>query len=198
MNGMCDAENNHRHYRIERKFGAGSGWRDCIENVPFLFSYLQNVLCYKKKSLIEILSYKFSFLMLSFTDNEPPTFSKCPKDIVREEKVSLIRVNWKHPVFSDNSGVLPSVSSSFQSGATFRVPGNYKNTYAAKDQSDNENKNCTFRIILKSELYNEVGRLLVVMEVRRKPESRVPMHRSCLRDRKKFHPIPISHHILRS
>ena len=102
MNGMCDAENNHRHYRIERKFGAGSGWRYCIGNVPFLSSF-----CYKKKSLIEILSYKFSFLMLSFTDNEPPTFSKCPKDIVLEEKVSLIRVNWKRPVFSDNSGVLP-------------------------------------------------------------------------------------------
>ena len=115
MNVMWDAENNHRHYRIERKFGAGSGWRDCIENVPFLSSYPQNVLCYKKKSLIEILSYKFSFLMLSFTDNEPPTFSKCPKDIVREEKVSSIRVNWDFPVFSDNSGVLPSVSSSLQS-----------------------------------------------------------------------------------
>ena len=39
MNGMCDAENNHRHYRIERKFGAGSG---CLS------SYLQNVLCYQK------------------------------------------------------------------------------------------------------------------------------------------------------
>ena len=176
MNGMCDAENNHRHYRIERKFGSGSGWRDCMENVPFLASYLQNVLCYKKKSLIEILNYTFSFVMLSFTDNEPPTFSKCPKDIVREEKVSLIRVNWERPVFSDNSGVLPSVSSSFQPGATFRVPGNYKNTYAAKDQSYNENKNCTFRIILKSESYNEVGGLLVVIAVRRKPESRVLMH----------------------
>ena len=117
---------------------------------------------------------------------------------MREEKVSLIRVNWKRPVFSDNSGVLPSVSSSLQPGATFRVPGNYKNTYTAEDRSGNENKNCTFRIILKSELYNEVVRLLVVMTVRRKPESRVPMHRTCLRDRKKFHPIPISHHILRS
>ena len=136
--------------------------------------------------------------MLSFTDNEPPTFSKCPKDIVREEKVSSIRVNWKRPVFSDNSGVLPSVSSSLQSGATFRVPGNYKITYTAEDRSGNENKNCTFRIILKSESYNEVGRLLVVMAVRRKPESRVLMHWSCLRDGKKFHPIPISHHILRS
>ena len=112
--------------------------------------------------------------MLSLTDNEPPTFSECPKDIVREEKVSLIRVNWKHPVFSDNSGVLPSVTSSFQTGATFRVPGNYKNTYIARDRSGNENKNCTFRIILKSELYNEVGRLLVMMAVKRKPESRAP------------------------
>ena len=114
--------------------------------------------------------------MLSLADNEPPTFSKCPKDIVREEKVSEIRVNWKHPVFSDNSGVLPSVSSSSQSGATFLVPGNYKNTYTATDRSGNENKNCTFRIILKSESYNEVGRLLVAMAVRRRPESRVPMH----------------------
>ena len=101
--------------------------------------------------------------MLSFTDNEPPTFSKCPKDIVREEKVSSIRVNWDLPVFYDNSGVLPSVSSSLQSGATFLVPGNYKNTYTAEDRSGNENKNCTFRIILKSESYNEVGGLLVVI-----------------------------------
>jgi len=91
--------------------------------------------------------------MLSLTDNEPPTFSKCPKDIVREEKVSQIRVNWERPVFSDNSGVLPSISSSFQAGATFRVPGNYKNTYSARDRSGNENKNCTFKIILKSKLH---------------------------------------------
>lgn len=39
MNGMCDAENNHRHYRIERNFGAGRGggiaWRtypSCLLN----------------------------------------------------------------------------------------------------------------------------------------------------------------------
>ena len=71
---------------------------------------------------------------------------------MREEKASKLRVNWDLPVFSDNSGVPPSISSSFQSGATFWVPGNYKNTYTAMDQSENENKNCTFRIILKSEL----------------------------------------------
>ena len=38
MNGMCDAENTHRHYKIERKFRAGSGWRECMENVLFLSS----------------------------------------------------------------------------------------------------------------------------------------------------------------
>ena len=94
-----------------------------------------------------------TIFQLHFTvDTEPPTFSKCPGDIAREEEKIEAVVSWEEPVFSDNSGRIFSVVSNRQSGSLFAVPGVYNVVYTATDPSGNENKNCTFRITLKSKL----------------------------------------------
>ena len=85
-------------------------------------------------------------------DTEPPTFSKCPGDIAREEEKIEAVVSWEEPVFSDNSGRIFSAVPNRQSGSLFAVPGVYNVLYTATDPSGNENKNCTFRITLKSKL----------------------------------------------
>ena len=59
-----------------------------------------------------------------------------------------LRVNWQEPTATDNSGVLPSVSSISRSGDLFAVPGSYEVVYTAKDESGNE-ATCSFRITLK-------------------------------------------------
>ena len=55
-------------------------------------------------------------------------------------------------MFSDNSGRIFSAVPNRQSGSLFAVPGVYNDVYTATDPSGNENKNCTFRITLKSKL----------------------------------------------
>ena len=71
---------------------------------------------------------------------------------MREEKNPEAVVRWKEPVFSDNSGQIVSVVSNRKNGSIFAVPGVYGVVYTARDRSGNENKNCTFRITLKSKL----------------------------------------------
>ena len=61
-----------------------------------------------------------------------------------------MRINWNRPVFSDNSGLGVSFSSSRQSGSLFTVPGTYEIVYTASDPFNNKNNNCSFRITLKS------------------------------------------------
>ena len=91
--------------------------------------------------------------LLYFTvDTEPPTFSQCPGDIVREEGNFQASVSWAEPVFADNSGQIVAVASNRQNGSIFTVPGVYYVEYIALDGSNNENKNCTFKITLKSKL----------------------------------------------
>ena len=63
-----------------------------------------------------------------------------------------VRVNWDRPTFTDNSGIPVAVSSSRLSGDLFSAPGSYEVVYTASDSSSNTNKNCTFRITLKSKL----------------------------------------------
>ncbi|XP_073231302.1 sushi, von Willebrand factor type A, EGF and pentraxin domain-containing protein 1-like [Porites lutea] len=81
-------------------------------------------------------------------DIEPPIIKQCPGDIVREEEKPEVRVHWTRPVFSDNSGSV-TLSSNRQIGELFAVPGTYQIVYTANDPSNNENKNCSFRITLK-------------------------------------------------
>jgi len=95
---------------------------------------------------------------LAFTllDTEPPTCGFCPTDISILNATELnVRVNWKRPNCSDNSGNPPSISSNRQSGDQFAVPGSYEVAYTVSDGT-NTNKNCSFRITLKSE-YHEMS-----------------------------------------
>ena len=71
---------------------------------------------------------------------------------MREEGNIHAAVSWVEPVFSDNSGQIVAVDSNRQIGASFAVPGVYDVVYTASDGSNNVNKNCTFKITLKSKL----------------------------------------------
>ena len=83
-------------------------------------------------------------------------FTYCPGDITIDNATEfVIRVNWQEPTATDNSGVLPSVSSTRRSGELFAVPGAYVVLYTAKDESGNE-ATCSFRITLKSK-YTELA-----------------------------------------
>ena len=88
-------------------------------------------------------------------DTEPPTCPDCPADIVKKDIVlsgveTTVRINWYAPNCTDNSGVLPSVKTDKQPGDLFSVPGSYEIVYTVSDGT-NEDKNCSFRITLKSE-----------------------------------------------
>ena len=75
----------------------------------------------------------------------------CPTDIsINNETKDEIRVNWDTPVCTDNSGNPPSISANRQSGSWFAVPSSNEITYIVSDGT-NENKNCSFRITIKSE-----------------------------------------------
>ena len=91
----------------------------------------------------------FTTLSNFIVDTEPPTCSFCPGDIAREETTREVRVNWKSPTCSDNSGIPPSIESNRQNGARFIVPGFYEIQYVVRDQAGNANKNCSLRITLK-------------------------------------------------
>ncbi|KAJ7327774.1 hypothetical protein OS493_026653 [Desmophyllum pertusum] len=83
-------------------------------------------------------------------DTEPPVFTDCPKDIMIDDNTITdnIRINWKRPTATDNSGVPPSVTSNRQAGALFPVPSSFEVLYKAIDAAGNE-ATCTFRITLK-------------------------------------------------
>ena len=87
-----------------------------------------------------------------FLDTEPPTCGFCPTDKnVNNATKQKIRVNWARPQCSDNSGQPPGITSSRQSGDEFSVPGSYEVAYTVTDGYGNTNKNCSFRIQIKSE-----------------------------------------------
>ena len=91
----------------------------------------------------------YTYAIFLDLDQEPPVFTRCPSDITIDDATTLeIRVNWQEPTATDNSGVLPSVSSISRSGDLFAVPGSYEVVYTAKDESGNE-ATCSFRITLK-------------------------------------------------
>ena len=82
-------------------------------------------------------------------DQESPVFTYCPSDIVKDNLTLYdVRVYWRKPTVTDNSGVSPSVSSNRHSGELFAVPGSYEVLYRAIDASGNE-AICSFRITLK-------------------------------------------------
>ena len=102
-----------------------------------------------------------NWLLIVILDTEAPTFVSCPADIVFNNVTATenqIRVNWKAPVITDNSGNLPIVMSNMQPGSWFVAPGSYQVTYKAADQSGNENANCSFRITLECKYFRNWGK----------------------------------------
>lgn len=120
--------------------------------LDFIFS-LRKLLILKRASLLSLVKSKFYLLQCYLTtDIEPPNLTYCPEDIVKEGTEIEERVPWKQPTFTDNSGKPVTISSNRQSGDFFSVPGSYEVVYTASDDSGNTNKNCTFRITLRSKL----------------------------------------------
>lgn len=120
--------------------------------LDFIFS-LRKLLILKRASLLSLVKSKFYLLQCYLTtDIEPPNLTYCPEDIVKEGTEIQERVHWERPTFTDNSGKPVTISSNRQSGDFFSVPGSYEVVYTASDDSGNTNKNCTFRITLRSKL----------------------------------------------
>lgn len=83
----------------------------------------------------------------------------CPADIVVNNATKdKIKVNWKLPVVTDNSGNLPAVISNMQPGTDLTVPGSYEVAYQATDQTGNKNVNCSFRITLECKYFKNWGK----------------------------------------
>ena len=75
-------------------------------------------------------------------------FTYCPDDIVVDDATSSeMRVSWQQPTATDNSGVVPSIACSRQSGDLFSVPGSSEVQCLAVDGTGNE-ATCSFRITL--------------------------------------------------
>ena len=100
-------------------------------------------------------SYILTFIIFILPDREPPTCGFCPPDITIDNATELqVRVNWRKPKCSDNSGIPPEVISNKQSGSFFGVPSASEVTYTVSDESNNQNKNCHFRITIRSECWS--------------------------------------------
>ena len=90
----------------------------------------------------------FNPMFVYTSDIQPPTFVvKCPQRLLlryaeRERFTAL--VNWTEPVATDNSGVLATVTSNYQSPQRFSQ-GTHVITYTAVDQSGNK-ATCSFAV----------------------------------------------------
>ena len=83
----------------------------------------------------------------------------CPADIVDNNATKdKIRVSWKLPVVTDNSGNIRTVISNMQPGTELTVPGSYEVTYEATDHAGNRNVNCSFRITLERKYFKNWGK----------------------------------------
>ncbi|KAJ7365100.1 hypothetical protein OS493_007748 [Desmophyllum pertusum] len=60
-------------------------------------------------------------------NKEPPVLTDCPSDIIYDDITTTYkRISWQRPIVTDNSGVLPSVTSNIQPGSLLDVPGSYE------------------------------------------------------------------------
>ena len=103
----------------------------------------------KKKVNNETITKSTCFFPL---DTEPPICGYCPTDILLDNITgkSEVRINWNRPICTDNSGKLPSISSTRMSGDYFSpIPGVFAVQYTVSDNASNVNKNCSFTITLK-------------------------------------------------
>ncbi|XP_068714407.1 uncharacterized protein [Montipora foliosa] len=85
---------------------------------------------------------------INCTDSQPPTFGvSCPGSPLvayAEQGKFTALVNWTDPVAIDNSGVVPTVTSNYQSPQRFSQ-GVHVIKYRAEDQSGNEAR-CSFEV----------------------------------------------------
>lgn len=99
-------------------------------------------------------SISFMWFLLCFIywpDTEPPSCSFCPADIVQEATTLTVRIYWKRPICSDNSGTAPNIQSNRQIGDLFSVPSTTIVQYTVSDGL-NINNNCSFTVKLTGNL----------------------------------------------
>lgn len=75
--------------------------------------------------------------------------TSCPKDQLHElVGKKELRVTWTEPTFTDNSGLPPTIETDVRPGRVLGLDEHMIH-YTAKDQSQNANYSCEFRIIIK-------------------------------------------------
>jgi HYR domain/Fibronectin type III domain len=92
---------------------------------------------------------------IQVVDETPPVFSTCPYDIVREVPrapngpalADSVIVDWPEPVVYDTASGVASVIADVGARRKFGV-GETLVTYTATDNSNNQNTNCSFYIIV--------------------------------------------------
>ncbi|XP_022079188.1 receptor-type tyrosine-protein phosphatase H-like isoform X2 [Acanthaster planci] len=90
-------------------------------------------------------------IQVTIQDNEDPVFSKCPNKPIRQtipdfdplRPPAAIQVTWDLPSANDNSGRGVTLTSTHEPGEEFEL-GVTSVTYTARDESGNENNDCTF------------------------------------------------------
>jgi len=89
--------------------------------------------------------------LVHLADILPPTFgATCPSSplvVYAERGLFSAQVNWTEPNATDNSGILPAVTSNHQPLQRF-YQGTHVITYTAVDQSENK-ATCTFTISVR-------------------------------------------------
>ncbi|EDO49614.1 predicted protein, partial [Nematostella vectensis] len=86
-------------------------------------------------------------------DTEPPTLKSCPADQTLDFNPpplkQTMRVFWTPPTYTDNSKVQPKITGSSESSDEFALGEKFVN-YEAKDAAGNVNRECVFKIHLKT------------------------------------------------
>ncbi|KAK3728579.1 hypothetical protein QZH41_011661 [Actinostola sp. cb2023] len=83
-------------------------------------------------------------------DKEAPEMTSCPEDQHYElvGKSSML-VRWDKPTFTDNSGLPPSIETDIRPGTRLGL-GEHMIHYIAKDNAQNANYSCEFKITIKA------------------------------------------------
>ena len=97
----------------------------------------------------------YNVLYHLFSDEEKPKLIKCPDDITVKSDNDFEWVSWQEPEFTDNCGDYPkchiSITNQYSQNP-LRVPTGikYPVEYTAIDPSNNDNKECSFTVTVKS------------------------------------------------
>ena len=90
----------------------------------------------------------FHYLTVVGADTTPPIVIACPDSITNTIPfgTTSLSVTWTEPTATDNTGVMPSVTQSHQSGDEFSV-GATNVTYTFTDEAGNEAM-CVFTVTI--------------------------------------------------